>query len=54
MLLCIDGSYYIGLTNDPSPGIHDHAPKVCLSEQSSRFTDATFATEATSCRQQEQ
>jgi hypothetical protein len=43
MLLCIDGSCYIGRTNDPFRRIHDHAYKVCLSERSSRFTDATVA-----------
>jgi putative endonuclease len=25
MLLCIDGSYYVGLTNDLSQRVHDHA-----------------------------
>ncbi len=25
MLLCIDGSYYVGLTNDLSQRVHDHS-----------------------------
>ena len=25
MLICIDGSYYVGMTNDPVQRIHDHS-----------------------------